>query len=141
MKQAQSTDTNDTARGNENASTHQAGLVANASQFARNLFALFVTRLELAALELGEARDHVARLVVVGALGLICIFFALAGWTAVAVALAWESMGWKILLIVAGVYTVLAFILLLSARSMVAAEKLKMPATLAELKKDREALF
>ncbi|HVL76155.1 MAG TPA: phage holin family protein [Noviherbaspirillum sp.] len=119
----------------------RAGLVAGLSAVARNLFALFVTRAELAALELGEARDHLAKLFLVGALGVLLVCFALAGWTALIVVLAWDALGWKILLLVAVVYTLLAGAALLAARSMLAQDKLGFPATMAELRNDREALF
>lgn len=119
----------------------EPGFVANVGTVARNLFALFVTRVELAALELGEARDHLAHLLLVGALGVLLLCFALAGWTALIVALAWEALGWKILLLVAAGYTLLAFIVLLIARSMLSGDKLSLPATMAELRNDRDALF
>ncbi|HEY4541923.1 MAG TPA: phage holin family protein, partial [Noviherbaspirillum sp.] len=98
----------------------QAGFVANAGAFARNLFALLVTRVELAALELGEARDHLARLFVVGALGVLLVCFALVAWTALIVVLAWDALGWKVLLLVALAYSGAAVAALLRARRMLA---------------------
>lgn len=117
------------------------GLVAGLGGLARNLFALFVSRIELAALELGEVRDNLARFLLVGALGVIALWFAVACWTALVVVLAWEAMGWKILVLVAAVYSVLAFAILRHARTMVANDKLSMPATMAELRSDRDALL
>jgi len=117
------------------------GIGARMGAFARNLFALCMTRVELAALELGQARDHLARLLLVGAIGVLLLCFALGGWTAVVVALAWPALGWKILLLVAAFYTLLAIVVLLIARSMLASDKLALPATLAELRGDRDALL
>lgn len=117
------------------------GLVAGLGGLARNLFALLVSRAELAALELGEMRDNLARLLFVGALAIVAIVFALGCWTALVVVLAWESMGWKILLLVAGLYSLLAIGILLYARAMLREDKLSMPATLAELRNDRDALL
>jgi len=117
------------------------GLVAGLAGIARNTFGLFVSRIELAALELGEVRDNLARLLFIGALGIVAILFALGCWTALLVVLAWESMGWKILLVVAIVYTLLAIGILRRARSYLVQDRLAMPATLAELRKDRDALM
>ncbi|NEX63301.1 phage holin family protein [Noviherbaspirillum galbum] len=117
------------------------GLVHGVSGLARNAFALFVSRVELAALEMGEVRDNLARLVIVGVLGTIALCFALACWTALVVALCWDAMGWKILLLVAVVYTVLAALILLRARSLLSPDSLSLPATLAELRGDRDALM
>jgi uncharacterized membrane protein YqjE len=119
----------------------EPGFMSNAGAVVRNLFALFVTRVELATLELGEARDHLARLFLVGALGVLLLCFALAGWTALIVVLAWDALGWKILLLVAAAYTLLALAVLLAARSMLAGDKLLLPATMAELRNDRDALL
>jgi uncharacterized membrane protein YqjE len=117
------------------------GLVAGLGGLARNLFALFVSRIELAALELGEVRDNLARFLFVGALGVIALWFAVACWTALVIMLAWDAMGWKILALVAAVYSVLAFAILRRARSLVAGDRLSMPATMAELRSDRDALL
>jgi uncharacterized membrane protein YqjE len=116
-------------------------LIAGLAGIARNVFGLLVSRVELAALELGEARDHLARLLLVGALGVVAILFALGSWTALVVVLAWDSLGWKILLLTASVYTVLAIGILLYARAMLSQDKLSMPATMAELRNDRDALL
>lgn len=116
------------------------GLIAGLGGLAKNMFGLFVSRIELAALELGEMRDNLARLLLVGALGIVALLFALGCWTALVVVLAWETMGWKILLVVAVLYTLAALGILLYARAMLSQDKLAMPATMAELRKDRDAL-
>lgn len=117
------------------------GFIAGLGNLAKNVFALLVSRIELAALELGEVRDNLVKLLFVGALGIVAILFALGCWTALVVVLAWESMGWKILLLVAAVYTLIAIGILAYARSMLRDDKLSMPATLAELRNDRDALL
>lgn len=117
------------------------GLIAAVATIAKNLFGLLVSRIELAALELGEVRDNLARLLLVGALGLIAAWFALGCWTALLVVLAWDAMGWKILLLVAAAYSALALGILLYARSMLRQGKLSMTATMDELRSDRDALL
>ena len=117
------------------------GLFTGLAGMARNLSGLLMSRAELAALELGEVRDNLARLLFVGALGMVAICFALGCWTALLVVLTWDALGWKILLLVAIVYTGAAIAILRHARSMLAQGKLSMTATMAELRKDRDALL
>ena len=121
--------------------SERPGFIAGLGNLARNAFALLVSRIELAALELGEVRDNLVKLLFVGALGIVAILFALGCWTALVVVLAWESMGWKILLLVAVFYTAVAISILMFARGMLRGDKLSMPATLAELRNDRDALL
>lgn len=117
------------------------GLIAGLAGVARNLCALLMSRLELAALELGEVRDNLARLLLVGALGVVALAFAVGAWTALVVVLAWDALGWKILLLVASFYSLLALGILLHARGMLTQGKLSMSATMDELRKDRDALL
>jgi uncharacterized membrane protein YqjE len=124
-----------------NAHEERPGLVAGVAGVARNMFGLFVSRVELAALELGEIRAHVATLLLVGALGIVALWFAVACWTALVVVLAWDAMGWKILLLVALLFSVLAAVVLRHARALLNGDKLSMPATMAELRNDRDALL
>jgi uncharacterized membrane protein YqjE len=117
------------------------GVVAGIAGIAKNLFGLLVSRIELAALELGEIRDNLARFLLVAALGVVALWFAVASWTALIVVLAWDKMGWTILLLVAAVFTLLAIGILLRVRSLLGHDKLSMPATMAELRNDRDALL
>jgi uncharacterized membrane protein YqjE len=108
---------------------------------AKNLFGLVVSRVELAALELSEVRNHVIELVALFAGAALAGWFALAYGTATIVALAWESMGWKILLIMFAVFAVITAILVWKGLSMLKQGKLAFPATMNELKNDREMLL
>jgi uncharacterized membrane protein YqjE len=117
------------------------GLIAGLAGIAKNMFGLLVSRIELAALELGEIRANLAKLLLIFALGIVAVWFAVAYWTALVVVLAWETWGWKILLLIAVVFTLSAIGILLYARSMLSRNRLSMPATLAELRSDRDALL
>jgi uncharacterized membrane protein YqjE len=117
------------------------GLIAGLAGIAKNMFGLLVSRIELAALELGEIRANLAKLLLISALGIVAVWFAVACWTALIVVLAWETWGWKILLLIAAVFTLLAVGIFVYARSMISRNKLSMPATLAELRGDRDALL
>lgn len=123
------------------ADTARPGLIAGLAGFAKSLFALSVSRVELAACELGEMRDNLARLLLVGALGIVALWLGAACWTALIVVLAWDALGWKILLLVAGFYTLLGLAILRHARAILKTDKLAMPATMAELRADRDALL
>lgn len=117
------------------------GLIAGAIGIARNGFGLLVSRIELAALELTEVRTHLIKLVLVAALGAVAAWFAIAYWTAMIVVLSWQSLGWKILLILAAIFTMLTGGIFWYARSMLRQGKLSMPDTLAELRSDRDKLM
>lgn len=119
----------------------QSGIVAGLTAIWRNLLGLALCRLELASLELAEARAALVQLAVLFALAVLAVWFALAGWTSLIVVLAWDSLGWKILAIVAAVFTVAAAALIWHARSILAQNKLSLPATMAELRNDRDALL
>lgn len=119
----------------------EPGLIDGLTTIVKSVFGLAVNRIELAALELGEARDQLARVLLFGALGVVAVWFALGCWTALLVALTWDAMGWKSLLLVAAIYSVLACGLLLYARAMLKRSSLAFPATVAELRKDRDALL
>ena len=108
---------------------------------ARNLFGLVVSRVELAALELSAVRTNLLKLLLVAALGIFAALFAIAYWTVLVVYLSWDALGWKILLIMAGLFSILTGAIVMYARSLVTHGKLSMPATLAELGRDRDALL
>ena len=117
------------------------GLIAGLSGVGRNLFGLIVSRFELATLELSSAGKNLLKLVLAGAIAVFMALFALAFWAALIVYLSWDSLGWTILLIMAGVFTGVTVALGLYARSILTGGKLAIPATLAELARDRDALF
>ena len=127
-------DTNETV-------VHSPGLMGGITGLAKNLFGLVVSRVELAALELTEVRNHVIELVAIFALAALATWFALAYGTATIVALAWEEMGWKILLVVFVVFAVLTLILVMKGLSMLKQGKLAFPETMKELRNDRDMLM
>jgi uncharacterized membrane protein YqjE len=102
------------------------GLLGGITSLAKNLAGLAVSRVELAALELTEVRNHVIELLAYG--------------TATIVALAWDEMGWKILLVMFVVFAVLTAILVMKGLSMLKQGKLAFPETMKELRNDRDML-
>ncbi|MBB5369246.1 MULTISPECIES: phage holin family protein [unclassified Janthinobacterium] len=126
----------------KSASSHQgAGLIASFAGLARNAVGLMLSRLELATIELSEVRNHVLQLIVIFALATVAGLFAIAYGSVLIVFLAWDSLGWKILLIMTAVFVLLAIGLVIYARAMLSQGKLSMPATMAELKADRDMLM
>jgi uncharacterized membrane protein YqjE len=127
-------DTNETV-------VHSPGLMGGITGLAKNLFGLVVSRVELAALELTEVRNHVIELVAIFALAALATWFALAYGTATIVALAWEEMGWKILLVMFVVFAVFTLILVMKGLSLLKQGKLAFPETMKELRNDRDMLM
>lgn len=117
------------------------GLIASLAGVARNTFGLLLSRLELASHELSEVRNHVLKLVVVFALALGAGLFAVAYGSVTVVFLAWDALGWKILPIMALGFIAVAIGLALYARALLRQGKLSLPATMAELKADRDMLL
>lgn len=115
-------------------------LMSGMMAIGRNFVGLLFNRLELAALEFSEARANFVKLCMLFALGTVVIWFAVAYWSVLIVALAWESLGWKILLILAALFTLAGLGLFMYARSMLKQGKLSMPTTVAELRNDLDAL-
>ncbi|HBI71352.1 MAG TPA: hypothetical protein DDZ22_20725 [Massilia sp.] len=111
------------------------------SGLAKNLFGLIVSRVELAALELSEVRNHAIQLLAVFAGAILAVWFALAYGTATIVALAWDAMGWKILLVLFLVFLVITAVLVMRGMAMLKQGKLAFPETMNELRNDRDALL
>ena len=126
---------------NTSTAVHGPGLIGGLTGLAKNVFGLVVSRVELAALELSEVRNHVMALLAVFALAVMCCWFAIAYGTAMIVALAWDAMGWKILLVMFLVFVAATVALGLKAKAMLKENKLAFPETMNELKHDRDMLL
>jgi uncharacterized membrane protein YqjE len=120
---------------------HGPGLMGGISGLAKNLFGLVVSRVELAALEMSEVRNHVIELLAIFAGAVLAVWFALAYGTATIVMLAWDSWGWKILLVMFLVFLVITVVLVMKGLAMLKQGKLAFPETMKELRHDRDALL
>jgi len=120
---------------------HGPGLMGGITGLAKNLFGLVVSRVELAALELSEVRNHVIELVAIFAMAVLATWFALAYGTATIVALAWDEMGWKILLVMFVVFLIITGVLVAKGLAMLKQGKLAFPETMKELRNDRDMLM
>ena len=120
---------------------HGPGLMGGLTGLAKNLFGLLVSRVELAAIELSEVRNHLIELLALFAGAVLAVWFAIAYGTATIVALAWESMGWKILLIMFLVFLAITVFLVFRGMALLKEGMLAFPETMKELKNDREMLL
>lgn len=120
---------------------HNPGVFAGVSSLLNSLFGLAVSRVELAALELSEIRNHIIELVALFAAAALAVWFAIAFGAMTVVALAWESMGWTILLIMFAVFALITAVLVTKGLALLKQNKLAFPATMKELKNDREMLL
>lgn len=120
---------------------HSPGLLGGITGLAKNLFGLIVSRLELAAIEMSEVRNHVIELLAIFAGAVLATWFALAYGTATIVALAWDEMGWKILLVMFVVFAAITAALVLKGMSMLKQGKLAFPETMKELRNDRDMIM
>jgi uncharacterized membrane protein YqjE len=125
----------------KSAAVPAAGLLAGLTGLATNVMGLLFSRLELAALELSELRNRLLKLALVFALAIVAVWFAIFSGTVLVMYLTWESLGWKVLFIMTLCFAVLAAGLLFYACSMARRGKLSLPATMAELKADRDMLL
>ena len=120
---------------------HGPGLMGGISGLAKNLFGLVVSRVELAALEMSEVRNHVIELLAIFAGAVLAVWFALAYGTATIVMLAWDSWGWKILLAMFVLFLVITAVLVMKGMALLKQGKLAFPETMNELRNDRDALL
>jgi len=117
------------------------GLTAGLLGLAKNLLGLIISRIELASLEMSEIGGNLVRFAVVFVLAAIALLFALAFWSVLIVVLAWDSWGWRILALMGFLFTAATVGCVLYARALLRQGKLSLPATMAELRKDRDALL
>lgn len=127
--------------GNEGATAPPKGLLGSASTLASSLLGLLLNRVELAALELGEVRDALLGLAFAGLIGVLALWFALACAVSLIVVLAWPWWGGWTFLLLAIVFGAVGLVAFRRIAKAVAAGALGMPATMAELRKDRDALL
>jgi len=127
--------------GSTPAAPPQPSLIAGLVGTGKNLFALVISRIELAALEFSEIGTHIVKLLLVFSLGILALLFALAFWSGLVVVLAWDALGWKILLILATLFTLVAIGIALYVRTLLSQGRIGLPETMNELRQDRDALL
>ncbi len=125
----------------DNSRSSGAGIFSTAGGLAGSVLKLLGIRVSYAVLELADARDALLRVLLLGAAALGAAALALVSLSALLVVWFWPALGWGILLILVVVYAVAAILLLQRALRIVAEGRLGLPETMAELQKDRAAIF
>jgi uncharacterized membrane protein YqjE len=80
-------------------------------------------------------------LLLVFSLGILALLFALAFWSGLVVVLAWDALGWKILLVLAALFTLVAIGMGQYVRAILRQGRIGLPETMNELRQDRDALL
>jgi uncharacterized membrane protein YqjE len=117
------------------------GVLSSAGTLGGSLLKLLGVRVSYAMLELADARDAMLRVLLLGVAALGAAALALVSLSAWLVVLFWNVLGAWTLLILFVAHAAAAFLLLLRASRIVDEGQLGMPVTVAELQKDREAIF
>ena len=117
------------------------GLISNVMTVIESVLGLIGVRFSMAIMEFADARDALLRELLLGAFALLVAAFALLSISGMIVALAWDTLGWRVFLILFIGYLLITIVLLWRAHSIIASGKIGLPVTLAELKKDRVILF
>lgn len=125
----------------ENDRSPPEGLAASAGSLIRHAIGLLNARLSLAVIELGEARDAFLTVFVLAVLALLMVSFTFIALSALIVVLLWDALGWRVLLLLAVLYTLFAWLCWRAAQGVIREGRLGLPLTIAELRQDRDALF
>ncbi len=121
--------------------TGRPGAAQSLKSLLQHAAGLLGARLSLALLEIGEARDAFITVLVLAIAALVTASLTLIAASALIIVLAWDAMGWWVILFLAMVYAGLSWLLWRAARSIILAGRLGLPQTMAELRQDRDALF
>ena len=118
-----------------------AGVLSSAGTLAGSLLKLLGVRVSYAMLELADARDAMLRVLLLGVAALGAAALALVSLSAWLVVLLWHALGVWTLLILFVAYAAAKEMPLLRASRIVDEGLLGLPVTVAELQKDRAAIF
>ncbi len=102
---------------------------------------LIHTRLSLALIELAEARDAFLAVFILAIAAMVMCTLALIAVSALIIVLAWDALGWRVILLLAVIYAGCSWLLWRTARGLIREGRLGLPQTLGELRQDRDALF
>lgn len=112
------------------------GLLEAVARVGSSLFGMLQNRLELASIEIGEARERLVFTIIASFAALLLLAGAVVSLTAWIAAAAWPALGPAVLGLIALVYAAAAVGLLLWLRARSRADPLLLADTLAELRTD-----
>lgn len=122
-------------------SSDQPRLTSSLRLLLQHAPGLLSARISLALLELGEARDAFITVFVLAIAALVMASLTLIALSALIIVLAWDALGWRVIVLLAVAYAVFGWLLWRAARSLIREGRLGLPQTMGELRKDRDALF
>lgn len=122
-------------------SSDQPRLTSSLRLLLQHAPGLLSARISLALLELGEARDAFITVFVLAIAALVMASLTLIALSALIIVLAWDALGWRVIVLLAVAYAVFGWLLWRAARSLIREGRLGLPQTMVELRKDRDALF
>ena len=125
----------------DNRPPQSEGIASSVRSLIRHVIGLLNARLSLAIIELAEARDAFLTIFVLSVMALVMVCFALIAVSALIVVLLWDAMGWRVILLLAGLYMLFAWLCWRAVRGLIAEGRLGLPLTMAELRQDRDALL
>ena len=116
------------------------GLLEAVARVGSSVFGMLQNRLELASIEIGEARERLVFTIIASFAALLLLGGAVVALTAWIAAAAWPALGPAVLGLIALVYGAVAVGLLLWLRARVRADPPLLADTLAELRTDAAML-
>lgn len=122
-------------------SSDQPRLTSSLRLLLQHAPGLLSARISLALLELGEARDAFITVFVLAIAALVMASLTLIALSALIIVLAWDALGWRVIVLLALAYAAFSWLLWRAARSLIREGRLGLPQTMVELRKDRDALF
>ncbi len=117
-----------------------SGLLASLGQLGSRLLGMVETRVKLLALDLEEERRYFMGLVIAILLAAVCLGMALGLFTLTVLVLYWDTHRLPVLLALATAYSVAGLALVAMTVSKVRAKSAPFATSLAELRKDAQAL-
>ena len=116
------------------------GLLASLGQLGSRLLGMVETRIKLLALDLEEERRYFMGLVIAILLAAVCLGMALGMFTLTVLVLYWDTHRLPVLLALATGYSVTGVVLVAATVMKVRAKSAPFAVSLAELRKDAQAL-
>jgi len=107
----------------------------------KNIFFIIINRVELATLEFSEVSSHLFKFFLIFIIAIVAFWFAIGFWSSILLILAWEILGWKILLILAVFFTIVAVSAGFYMHNILRRGCTILPITTAEIRKDCDSLL
>lgn len=116
------------------------GLAASAKRLLAGAVGILQTRLQLLSSELEEEGVRILQVLLLGAIALVCFAMALVLGSLLVVVLFWDTHRVAAILVLAGLYAGGGLLAVLSLKARARARSRLFAGSLAELRKDHEAL-